>query len=203
MASTVFFSHKCGMKKENICLSTVPPSAAPVPCTKYDLPYAVALRELFHDYRMRAQQNTKYITSSSREATVTHVLNMMISKMTSADIQSTITPDEGRNVPWHIYNIEACDTAKQTLVALDGLKDMVELKTDGYLPEQVRELKERAVLYLEELLEVGGYFEAVEKGFSSIQASIRNGTVTASEGESAAESGTVRYMSVTMTIWHR
>lgn len=159
------FSHKVGMKKSHICLSTVPPSAAPTPCTKYDLPYAVALRDLFKGYRMRAQQNTKYITSSSREATVTHVLNMMISKLTSADIQSTITPDEGRNVPWHIYNIEACDTAKQTLVALDGLLEMVGIKEEGYLPEQVRELKERAVLYLEELLAVGGYYEAVEQGF--------------------------------------
>lgn len=159
------FSHKVGMRKEDICLSTVPPSAAPVPCTKYDLPYAVALRDIFEEYKMRAQQNTKYITSSSREATVTHVMNMVISKLTRADIQSTITPDEGRNVPWHMYNIEACDTAKQTLVGLDGLMEMVELKTEGYLPEKVRELKERAVLYLEELIEVGGYFEAVEKGF--------------------------------------
>jgi len=159
------FSHKVGMRKEDICLSTVPPTAAPMPCTKYDLPYAVALREFFTEYRMRAQQNTKYITSSAREATVTHVMNMMISKLTSADIQSTITPDEGRNVPWHMFNIEACDTAKQTLVGLDGLLDMVELKTEGFLPTEVRELQERAVLYLEELLEVGGYFEAVEKGF--------------------------------------
>ncbi len=159
------FSHKVGMKKEDICLSTVPPSAAPVPCIKYDLPYAVALRDLFDEYRMRAQQNTKYVTSSSREATVTHVMNMMISKLTRADIQSTITPDEGRNVPWHMYNIEACDTAKQTLVGLDGLLEMVELKKDGYLGETVRELKERAILYMEEMLEVGGYFESVEKGF--------------------------------------
>ena len=159
------YSFKAGMKKENIALSTVPPSAAPVPCTKYDLPYAVALRDLFTEYKMRAQQNTKYITSSSREATVTHVMNMLISKMTRADIQSTITPDEGRNVPWHMYNIEACDTASQTLVGLDGLMEMIELKTEGFLPEKVRELKERSILYFEELLEVGGYFEAVEKGF--------------------------------------
>ncbi|MDP3386791.1 MAG: D-ornithine 4,5-aminomutase subunit OraE [Eubacteriales bacterium] len=159
------YSFKAGMKKENIALSTVPPSAAPVPCTKYDLPYAVALRDLFTEYKMRAQQNTKYITSSSREATVTHVMNMLISKLTRADIQSTITPDEGRNVPWHMYNIEACDTASQTLVGLDGLLDMIEIKTEGFLPEKVRELKERSVLYFEELLEVGGYFEAVEKGF--------------------------------------
>ena len=55
---------------------------------------------------------------------VTHVLNMLVSKLTRADIQSTITPDEGRNVPWHIYNIEACDTAKQTLIGLDGLMEM-------------------------------------------------------------------------------
>lgn len=159
------YSHKVGMKKEDICLSTVPPSASPLPALKYDLPYAVALRDFFDEYKMRAQQNTKYITSSSREATVTHVLNMFISKLTSADIQSTITPDEGRNVPWHMYNIEACDTAKQTLVGLDGLMEMVELKKDGYLGEKARELKERAVLFLEEVIEVGGYFEAVEKGF--------------------------------------
>lgn len=159
------YSYKVGMKKENICLSTVPPTAAPAPSLKFDLPYAVALREFFTEYRMRAQMNTKYITSSSREATVTHVLNMLISRLTSADIQSTITPDEGRNVPWHMFNIEACDTAKQSLVSMDDLLSMVELKKDGFLPEKVRELKERAVLFLEEMIEVGGYFEAVEKGF--------------------------------------
>lgn len=159
------FSARVGINKKNICLSTVPPTATPAPCIHMDLPYAVALRDLFHEYRMRAQMNTKYIESSTREATVTHVLNMVISKLTSADIQSTITPDEGRNVPWHIYNIEACDTAKQALIGMDGLMEMVELKKDGYLRDKARELKERAVLFMEEMLELGGYFAAVEEGF--------------------------------------
>ena len=159
------FSARVGIDKKNICLSTVPPTATPAPCIHMDLPYAVALRDLFHEYRMRAQMNTKYIESSTREATVTHVLNMVISKLTSADIQSTITPDEGRNVPWHIYNIEACDTAKQALIGMDGLMEMVELKKDGYLREKARELKERAILFMEEMLELGGYFASVEEGF--------------------------------------
>lgn len=159
------FSHKIGMPKENICLSTVPPTAPPAPCMSLDLPYAVALRELFSEYRMRAQQNTKYMEASTREATVTHVLNLLISKLTRADIQSTITPDEGRNVPWHIYNMEAVDTAKQVFQGLDGFMEMVELKKDGPLREKARELKERAVLFMEEILEVGGYFQAVENGF--------------------------------------
>ena len=114
---------------------------------------------------MRAQQNTQYICSSAREATVTHVLNMFISKLTRADIQSTITPDEGRNVPWHIYNIEACDNAKQTLIGLDGLMELVELKKDGPLREMARDIKERACLFMEEIIEVGGYFQAVQEGF--------------------------------------
>lgn len=159
------FSAKAGLKKENICLSTVPPTAPPAPCLHLDLPYAVALRDLFREYKMRAQMNTKYMESSVREATVTHVLNLLISKLTRADIQSTITPDEGRNVPWHINNIEACDTAKQALVGMDGLMDMVELKKTGHLVEKTRELKERAILFMEEILESGGYFEAVEQGF--------------------------------------
>ncbi len=159
------YSFKAGMPKSNIALSTVPPTSAPAPCMKLDLPYAVALREIFSEYKMRAQMNTKYITSSSREATVTHVMNMLISKLTSADIQSTITPDEGRNVPWHMYNIEACDTAKQTLAGFDGLMDMIELRNEGFLRNQARELKERAVLYLEEIITAGGYFNAVEQGF--------------------------------------
>lgn len=160
------FSLKCGIKKENICLSTVPPTAPPAPCMRLDLPYAVALRELFADYKMRAQMNTKYMQSSTREATVTHVLNLLISQMTRAEIQSTITPDEGRNVPWHIYNIEAVDTAKQAFAGMDGLTDMLEIKRDhGELADKVRELKERAILYLEEMLEVGGYFKSVEEGF--------------------------------------
>ncbi|MCK8059019.1 MULTISPECIES: D-ornithine 4,5-aminomutase subunit OraE [unclassified Fusibacter] len=158
------FSYKVGMKKENICLSTVPPTAAPAPSLKFDLPYAVALRDFFDEYKMRAQMNTKYITSSGREATVTHVLNMLISRLTNADIQSTITPDEGRNVPWHVFNIEACDTAKQSLVTMDDLLGMVEIRKEGFLPQQVRELKERAILFLEGIKENGGYFNAVEKG---------------------------------------
>lgn len=160
------YSVKAGMKKENICLSTVPPTAPPAPCMRIDLPYAVALRELFKDYKMRAQQNTKYMGSSTREATVTHTLNLLISKLTRADIQSTITPDEGRNVPWHIYNIEGTNTAKQALIGMDGLTEMVEIKRDkGELADKVRELKERAILFMEEMLEVGGYFRAVEEGF--------------------------------------
>ena len=90
---------------------------------------------------------------------------MLISKLTRADIQSTITPDEGRNVPWHIYNIEACDNAKQTLIGLDGLMEMVELKKDGPLKEKAREIKEKALLFMEEIVEVGGYFQAVQEGF--------------------------------------
>lgn len=159
------YSEMVGMKPSNIALSTVPPTAPPAPCLRYDLPYAVALRDLFRNYKMRAQMNTKYMDSCTREATVTHSLNLLISELTSADIQSTITPDEGRNVPWHYNNIHAVNTAKQALIGMDGLMDMVELKKEGYLPEKVRELKERAVLFLEEIIENGGYFKAVEDGF--------------------------------------
>ena len=187
------FSVKVGMKKENICLSTVPPTAPPAPCMRIDLPYAVALRELFREYRMRAQQNTKYMESSTREATVTHVLNLLISELTSADIQSTITPDEGRNVPWHIYNIETVDTAKQAFTGMDGLKEMVEIKRDGELGTKVRELKERAVLFMEEILEVGGYFKAVEEGFfvDSGQYPERNGDGIIRKSDAGVGVGTV------------
>ncbi|NLY54596.1 MAG: LuxR family transcriptional regulator [Firmicutes bacterium] len=159
------FSVQVGMPKDMICLSTVPPSASPAPALRYDLPYAIALRELFAGYRMRAQMNTKYIESDTREAIVTHTLNVLISRLTSADIQSTITPDEGRNVPWHYNSIHAINTAKQALLALDGITDMIEFKIDGPLRQQVREIKERAVLFMEEILEVGGYFAAVSQGF--------------------------------------
>ncbi len=160
------FSVKVGMKKENICLSTVPPTAPPAPCMRLDLPYAVALREFFREYKMRAQMNTKYMESSPREATVTHVLNLLISQLTRADIQSTITPDEGRNVPWHIYNMEAVDTAKQAFAGMDGLDSMIEIKRENSeLADKVRELKERAILFMEEIIEAGGYFNAVEAGF--------------------------------------
>ncbi len=159
------FSKRVGIKPENIALSTVPPTAPPAPCMRLDLPYAVALRDFFHEYKMRAQQNTKYMESDMREASVTHTLNLMISRLTSADIQSTITPDEGRNVPWHYNNIAAISTAKQAMNGMDGLREMVKIDRDGPLGQDVRELKERAVLFMEEILEVGGYFNAVENGF--------------------------------------
>jgi D-ornithine 4,5-aminomutase subunit beta len=159
------YSEAVGMPKDKICLSTVPPSAPPAPTMRLDLPYAVALRDLFEGYRMRAQMNTKYMESDTREVTVTHTLNLLLSRLTSADIQSTITPDEGRNVPWHFNSIHAVNTAKQALVGMDGLKELVELNRSGILGETARELKERAVLFLEEILSEGGYFNAVRQGF--------------------------------------
>lgn len=163
-AINCMFSVKIGMKKDNIGLSTVPPTSTPGPKFYYDFPYAVALRDLFNDYKMRAQQNTRYVESDSDEATITHVIDMLISALTRVDIQSTITPDEGRNVPWHYNNIKAVDAAKQTFNALDGIKQMLEIKKDGIVPGQVTELKQRAILFMEEILDSGGYFEAVERG---------------------------------------
>ncbi|MCF8009173.1 MAG: cobalamin-dependent protein [Halanaerobiales bacterium] len=160
------FSVKAGMPKDKISLSTVPPVASPAPDLRLNLPYSIALRELFDEYKFRAQQNTKYMESSIREATVTHTLNLLLSELTSADLQSTITPDEGRNVPWHYFNVQAVDTAKQAFAGMDGLKELVELKTEqGVLKEKARELKERAILFMEEILKVGGYFKAVSEGF--------------------------------------
>lgn len=160
------YSVAVGMPKENIALSTVPPDAAPAPCMRMDLPYAIALRDLFGEYKMRAQQNTRYMESDGRDATVSHVMNLIISRLTSADIQSTITPDEGRNVPWHYNNVAAVDTAKQSLVGMDGLREMVRIDRENpELASRVRELKERAVLFLEAMLADGGYFAGVEEAY--------------------------------------
>ncbi len=159
------FSLKVGMKKELIALSTVPPDAPPWPSLRLDIPYAVALRKVFKDFRFRAQMNTKYIESDTREATVNHTLNTLISRLTSVDVQSTITPDEGRNVPWHYNSINAINTAKQTLIASDGIKKVLKIRENGYMKKKVRELIERAVLFLEEIIEIGGYFKALEEGF--------------------------------------
>jgi D-ornithine 4,5-aminomutase subunit beta len=158
------YSRAAGMPAELIALSTVPPTAPPAPKLRLDLPYAIALREVFRDYKFRAQQNTRYMESDTLEATVTHVLDTLISRLTSADIQSTITPDEGRNIPWHYNNVAGVNTARQTLMGADGLMELIEFKKSGMLREQVRELKERAVLFLEEILQGGGYYAAVAAG---------------------------------------
>ena len=158
------YSEAVGYPRRLVCLSTVPPTAPPAPALRLDLPYAVALRDVFQGFGLRAQMNTRYIESDPREATVTHVLNLLVSRLTSADIQSTITPDEGRNVPWHYNNIAAVETAKQALVGMDGLDRLVRLDREGELGKAAREIKERAVLFLEEILADGGYFKAVEAG---------------------------------------
>ena len=120
------FSTAVGMPREQIALSTVPPTAPPAPKLRLDLPYAVALRDLFQGYKFRAQQNTRYIEADTTEATVTHVLDTLISRLTSADIQSTITPDEGRNIPWHYNNVAGVNAARQTLMGVDGLDDIID-----------------------------------------------------------------------------
>jgi len=157
------YSVKAGMKKENIALSTVPPTTVPSPEFRMNLIYAMTLREVFKDYKFRAQMNTRYIESDLFDATRVHVLNTVLSKLTSADIQSTITPDEGRNVPWHINSIRGVETAKHTMVSLDDIKEYVQINEEKVRP-QIRDLKMRAILMLEEIIEKGGYFEAVKDG---------------------------------------
>jgi D-ornithine 4,5-aminomutase subunit beta len=187
------FSVAVGMDKEIIGLSTVPPNSPPAPKLWYDLPYAVALREFFSDFKMRAQQNTRYIEADIEEAIRTHTIDTLISMLTSADIQSTITPDEGRNVPWHYNNIRGVQTVKQTWASLDGIKQLLEIRKDGPLGEMVRDLKERAVAFLEEVIEAGGYFAAVEKGFfvDSAKYPERNGDGIARDGKGGVGAGSI------------
>lgn len=187
------FSVAVGMEKDLIGLSTVPPNSPPAPKLWYDLPYAVALRDFFSDFKMRAQQNTRYIEADIEEAVRTHTVDTLISMLTRADIQSTITPDEGRNVPWHYNNIRGVQTVKQTWAALDGIKELVSLNHDGPLGEMSRDLKERAVAFLEEVLEVGGYFAAVEKGFfvDSAKYPERSGDGIARDGNGGVGAGSL------------
>jgi D-ornithine 4,5-aminomutase subunit beta len=187
------FSVAVGMPKDLIGLSTVPPNAAPAPKLWYDLPYAVALRDFFSDYKMRAQQNTRYIEADVEEAVRNHTIDTLISILTSADVQSTITPDEGRNVPWHYNNIRGVQTVKQTWAAFDGVKELLEIKTDGPLGAMVRDIKERSIAFLEEVIEVGGYFAAVEQGFfvDSAQYPERNGDGIARDGENGVGAHTI------------
>jgi len=179
------FSAAVGMDKALIGLSTVPPNASPAPKLWYDLPYAVALRDFFSEYKMRAQQNTRYIEADIEEAIRTHTVDTLISMLTSADIQSTITPDEGRNVPWHYNNIRGVQTVKQTWAALDGIKELLSLNYEGPLGEMARDIKIRAVAFLEEIIAIGGYFAAVEQGFfvDSAKYPERNGDGIARSGK--------------------
>lgn len=158
------FSRAVGMSSDFIALSTVPPTAPPAPKMRLDLTYAVALREVFQGYKFRAQQNTRYMEADTMETTITHVLDTLISRLTPTDIQSTITPDEGRNIPWHYNNVAGVNTARQTLMGLDGIQELIELRKDGSWRDDVRELKERAVLFLEEIIQSGGYYADVEAG---------------------------------------
>ncbi|MBN1922620.1 MAG: cobalamin-dependent protein [Anaerolineae bacterium] len=187
------FSVAVGMSKDLIGLSTVPPNAPPAPKLWYDLPYAVALRDFFSEYKMRAQQNTRYIEADIEEAIRTHTIDTLISMLTSADLQSTITPDEGRNVPWHYNNIRGVQTVKQTWAALDGIKELLSINYEGPLGEMARDIKIRAVAFLEEIIEIGGYFAAVERGFfvDSAKYPERHGDGIARDGNGGVAAGSI------------
>lgn len=187
------FSELVGMPKDLIGLSTVPPNSPPAPKLWFDLPYAVALRDFFSDYKFRAQQNTRYIEANIEEAVRTHTVDTLISMLTSADIQSTITPDEGRNVPWHYNNVRGLQTVKQTWSALDGINELLRLDKEGPLGEMVHDLKVRSVAFLEEAIDIGGYFAAVEAGFfvDSARYPERNGDGIARAGDGGVGAGSI------------
>ncbi|WP_168581561.1 D-ornithine 4,5-aminomutase subunit OraE [Gephyromycinifex aptenodytis] len=187
------FSTDVGMEPSLVGLSTVPPNSPPAPKLWYDLPYAIALRDFFSDYKFRAQQNTRYIEASIEEAVRTHTIDTLISMLTHADIQSTITPDEGRNVPWHYNNIRGLQTVKQTWAGLDGINELLSLNLAGPLGEMVHDLKVRSVAFLEECISVGGYFAAVEAGFfvDSAKYPERSGDGIARDGAGGVGAGSI------------
>ena len=63
-----------------------------------------------------------------------------------------------------MFNIEALDTAKQALAGMDDLKSLIKIDMDGLVGKRSREIQERAVLYLEDILKQGGFFEAANNG---------------------------------------
>ncbi len=95
-------------------------------------------------------------------------------------------------MPWHINSIRGIETAKHTLLALDGIKDLVKVNEEAVRP-QIREMKMRAILMMEEIIESGGYFEAVEQGFfvDNGQYPERNGAGIARMKEGGIGAGTV------------
>ncbi|GMA39513.1 D-ornithine 4,5-aminomutase subunit OraE [Mobilicoccus caccae] len=187
------FSVQVGMDPDLIGLSTVPPNSPPAPKLWYDLPYALALRDFFSDYKFRAQQNTRYIEASIEEAVRTHTIDTMISMLVGSDIQSTITPDEGRNVPWHYNNVRGLQTVKQTWAGLDGINELLKLDKDGPLGEMAHDIKVRSVVFLEEAIASGGYFAAVEAGFfvDSARYPERIGDGIARAGDGGVGAGTI------------
>lgn len=157
-------SDMAGMPRDHVALSTVPPTAPPAPKLALDLPYAVAVRYLFDGFLFRAQQNTRYSTTNLHEAVVLHTLDTLVSRLTGADIQSTIAPDEARHVPWHSSSVQAVAATKQALLGLDGLLDLVRVDQERITPD-VTDLIARAVLMFEDMLAAGGYFDALAGGF--------------------------------------
>ena len=62
-------------------------------------------------------------------------------------------------------NIAAISTAKQALNGMDGLREMVKLDREGLWAGKSERLKRGQCCSWKRMLEVGGYFKAVENGF--------------------------------------
>ncbi|MCG6197603.1 hypothetical protein H1215_10525, partial [Anoxybacillus sp. LAT_38] len=93
----------------------------------------------------------------------------------------------------HHNSVRGVQTVKQTWTALDGIKEMVTINREGPLGHMVRDLKERAIGFLTEMLHVGGYFVAVEDGFfvDSAEFPERNHDGIARDGQGGIAEGTV------------
>ena len=75
----------------------------------------------------------------------------------------------------------------------DGIKELVSINREGPLGAMVRDLKERAIGFLTEMLHAGGYFAAVQEGFfvDSAEFPERNHDGIARDGEGGIAADTV------------
>jgi D-ornithine 4,5-aminomutase subunit beta len=92
-----------------------------------------------------------------------------------------------------MYNIEGLDNAKQALTGMDDLQSLVKIDMDGPVGTRAREIQERAILFLEDVIKQGGFFEAANAGsfVDSGQFPARNGDGIARDINGGVGAGTV------------
>ncbi|MEW6624739.1 MAG: lysine 5,6-aminomutase subunit alpha [Bacillota bacterium] len=167
---------KCGLTEEQVALGhafEINPELEN--SFVYELAQAALARELFPKSPLKYMPPTKYMTGNIFKGHVQNCLFNMASIMSGQSIHLLGMLTEAIHTPHIADRYLALENAKLVFNAMRGFAEEITFKTDGIIQKRANKVLNDAVIFLEEVADMG-LMEAISKGmFADIARSPKGG----------------------------
>ncbi|MDP2792202.1 MAG: lysine 5,6-aminomutase subunit alpha [Rectinemataceae bacterium] len=129
----------------------------------YELAQAQMAREIFPEHPLKYMPPTKFMSGDIFKGLAMDTMFNFASKATNQGIHLLGMLTEAIHTPFMMDRFLAVENAKYVMNSMESFYDEIEYKPDGIIVRRAKEVLERTVDFLGQIVECG-LFEAIEKG---------------------------------------